>query len=161
MTTLQRCLEFLEHYRVNYSHTSHPVAYTAREVASAEHVPPHKLAKTVVYFGDRGYGMAVVAADHFVDLEELRRSLELKQVRLASETELGTLFPESELGAMPPFGSLFGMPVCVDAELADEEFIVLNAGTHRDVIHLSFGDFQRLVHPMLATIARQAEPAAV
>ncbi len=161
MTTLQRCLEFLEHYQVNYSHTSHPVAYTAREVASAEHVSPHKLAKTVVYFGDHGYGMAVVPADHFVDLEEVRQALELKQIRLASEAELGTLFPESELGAMPPFGNLFGMPVCVDDELAREEFIVLSAGTHRDVIHLSFGDFQRVVHPVIANIARQALPAAI
>ena len=52
MTTLQRVLDLLEKLRVPYTHTSHPVAYTARDVAAAEHIPPHHVAKTVVFFAE-------------------------------------------------------------------------------------------------------------
>jgi len=34
--------------------------YTAKELASAEHVPPHSVAKTVVFLTESGYGLAVV-----------------------------------------------------------------------------------------------------
>jgi Ala-tRNA(Pro) deacylase len=66
---------------------------------------------------------------------------------LASEQELGQLFPECELGAMPPLGVLFHLPVIVDASISEQEFIAFNAGTHLDVIHMSYGDYAHLVDP--------------
>jgi len=160
MTMLQRCLEFLNQQRIPYALTSHPIAYTARGVAEAEHLSAHKLAKTVIYLGDYGYGMAVVPADRYLDLAKLKRVTRSRRLRLATEVELGELFTESELGAMPPLGNLFDMPVFFDESLAQEEFIAFNAGTHHDVIHMSSGDFRRIVGPAIASFAtRFAEMA--
>lgn len=147
MTTLERCLEFLDRSRINYAHTKHPRVFTAAETAFAEHVSPHKLAKTVVYATTQGYGLAVVPADHLINLETLGAFLNDPEIRLASEAEVAQLFPESEVGAMPPIGNLFHLPVIVDTSIAEQEFIVFNAGTHEDVIHMSYGDFRRLVNP--------------
>jgi Ala-tRNA(Pro) deacylase len=156
MTTLQRCLEFLDRNQIRYAHTGHKVAYTALEVAAAEHLPAAKMAKTVVFFDDRtGYGMAVLPAHSLVDLEELRHITGSQHIRLATETEIGRLFRDSELGAMPPFGNLFDMPVFVDQALAENPAIAFSAGTHRDVIHMSFGDFRRAVAPKVVTFARK------
>src|SRR5207245_2231866 len=118
---LSRILEYLDQNKVGYSHHAHPDAYTAREVASAEHVPTHEVAKTVVFVEGDGYGMAVLGADCAVDMYELRILLGQPRLRLATERELAKLFPECELGAMPPFGSLFRMPVYLDSKLAGEE----------------------------------------
>jgi prolyl-tRNA editing enzyme YbaK/EbsC (Cys-tRNA(Pro) deacylase) len=60
MTTLQRCLDFLDNAHICYAHTKHSMAFTAMEVAFAEHLSPQKLAKTVVYAGAQGYGLAVL-----------------------------------------------------------------------------------------------------
>ena len=157
MTTLERCIDFLNRSRVRFAHTRHSIAYTARDVAAAEDLSPHKLAKTVVYLGDQGYGMAVVPADCLVDLDVLQDLLGVNRLRLATEHEIGDLFPDCELGAMPPMGNLFDLPVFVDAGLASQEFIAFNAGTHRDVIHMGFGDFRRLVDPAIATFGYQQE----
>ncbi len=153
MTTLERCLEFLNRSRVWYSHTRHPLAFTAFEVAVAEHLSPHKLAKTVVYAGTQGYGLAVLPADCLIDMETLSGFLNDPSIRLASEQELGQLFPECELGAMPPLGNLFHIPVIVDTSIAEQEFIAFNAGTHLDVIHMSYGDFARIVDPAVGKFA--------
>ena len=153
MTTLQRCLDFLDKAHISYAHTKHSLAFTALEVAFAEHISPHKLAKTVVYVGSQGYGFAVLPADCLIDMSILGVFLNDPAVRLASERELGELFPESELGAMPPFGNLFHLPVIVDVSIADQEFIAFTAGTHRDVVHMHFGDFKRLVDPAIAKFA--------
>jgi Ala-tRNA(Pro) deacylase len=144
----------LEQQQVGYTNHVHPTAYTAREVAQAEHVPMREVAKVVVYFGDNGYAMAVLPADFVVDLSELKAALDLSRVRLATEKELAELFPDCELGAMPPFGSLFGMPVFVDSSLARQDIIAFNAGTHRDVVHMNYRDYERIAQPRVVHFAR-------
>jgi len=160
MPILAKLREFLDQNQVDYTHTVHPLAYTAREVASAEHVPAREMAKTVIFLGEEGYGMAVLASDSLVDLEQLRLDLGLTRLRLATEAELGELFPACELGAMPPFGNLFGLPVYVDSRLHGEDTITFNAGSHRDVIHMHWRDFQRLVNPAIISFARRAGATA-
>ena len=153
MNMLKRCSRYLKQHGVRYAHSIHPPAYTAREVAAADRMPTHSMAKTVVYFGDNGNGMLVLPADYIVDFGEVRRLLGLTEIRLAAEPELSALFPDCELGAMPPFGNLFDMPVLMDENLATAEFMAFNAGTHRDVIRLSVADFHKLVNPLVAAFA--------
>ena len=160
MNMLKRCSRYLKQNGVRYAHSIHPPAYTAREVATADRMPTHSMAKTVVYVGDNGNGMLVLPADYIVNFGEVRRLLGLKEVRLASEPELLALFPDCELGAMPPFGNLFEMPVLMDEKLAIAEFLAFTAGTHRDVIHMSVADFHKLVNPLIAGFAVK-EPAAI
>lgn len=156
MTTLERCTEFLDKHHICYAHTKHSMAFTALEVAFAEHISPHKLAKTVVYASAQGYGLAVLPADCLIDMSTLGKFVNDPAVRLASERELSELFPECELGAMPPFGSLFHLPVIVDSSVAEQEFMAFNAGTHKDVIHMHYADFKRLTNPAVGKFALTA-----
>jgi Ala-tRNA(Pro) deacylase len=145
----------LERYGIAYVHTTHANAYRAREVAEAEHLPPYMLAKTVIVRGPDGYAMAVLPADCKVDLAQLASALNIEHLSLATEEEVRQAFPESEVGAMPPFGAPFGMSVYLDIRLADEPYILFNAGTHRDAIHMRVADYIRLADP---TIIRFAHP---
>jgi Ala-tRNA(Pro) deacylase len=147
---------FLDSRHAEYTITTHPQAYTAREVAVAEHLPAREIAKTVVIFGDGEYHMIIVPANKLVDFQEVRHTLGLNQARLATEDELSRLFPDCELGAMPPFGSLYGCSVYLDSSLAAEETIAFNGGTHRDVIHMRTVDFRKLAQPTLVSLAREA-----
>jgi len=155
MNVLQMCLTHLRENRILFSHSIHPPAFTAREVAAAEGIPAHEISKVVVYFGDADYGMLVLPADTMVDFDEVKRLMGLNYARLATETELLEMFPECELGAMPPFGDLFEMPVLVDESIETDGYIAFNAGTHRDVIHMKFADFRHLVNPLIARFAME------
>jgi Ala-tRNA(Pro) deacylase len=46
----------------------------------------------------------------------------------------------------------------VDSSLASEETIAFNAGTHRDVLHMRFEDYERLVQPSIVMASRHATP---
>jgi len=48
---------------------------------------------------------------------------------------------------MPPFGNLYNMEVYLSPELANNEEIAFNAGTHTELIKMSYKDFERLVQP--------------
>src|SRR6266566_4526713 len=103
-------------------------------------------------FCETGFGMAVVPADRLVDLREIGYLLGVSYMRLASESEMAELFPDCKLGAMPPFGEVFNMPVLVDTSIAENKFIVLNIGTHRDAVRMRFEDYRRLMNPLIGSI---------
>jgi len=154
MTTLQNCLTYLQANGIRFAHTTHSPAYTAEEVAAAEHMPPHRMAKTVVFRDNDGYVMVVVPADSYVEVEKLRTVIGVPDLYVAQERDLFVLFPNAEVGAMPPLGSLFGLPVYLDRKVANREFIAFNAGTHRDLIHMTVADFRHLVRPVVGDFCR-------
>ena len=138
---------YLDENHIKYSTITHSVAYTSQEIASIAHIPGKDLAKTVMVRVDADLAMAVLPASFHVDLEALASELGARETRLATETEFKFRFPDCEPGAMPPFGNLYGMPVYVDETLTHDREIVFNAGTHRELIRMSFADFSRVAQP--------------
>lgn len=142
--------EFLDKNKVKYVVVSHSPAFTAQEIAAAAHVPGRELAKTVMVKVDGQMAMAVLPASQRIDLGLLKKVAKAKDVAIASEAEFKDIFPECDLGAMPPFGNLWGMAVYVAESLAEDEEIAFNAGTHTELLKLSFKEFERLVKPTIA-----------
>jgi Ala-tRNA(Pro) deacylase len=154
MTTLRRTLDYLDLHGVRYAHTTHSAAYTAEQVAAAEHIPPHRLAKNVLYRSSDGYVLVLVPADSFVDPEQVRAAMGVRVLELADEVEVGFVFPDADLGAMPPLGNSVGLPVYLDRELTEQTFIAFKAGTYWDVIHMKTIDFCKLVQPVIGDFCR-------
>jgi Ala-tRNA(Pro) deacylase len=146
-TTLLK--DFLSQNRVAHQVIHHPVAFTATSVAGAAHIPGKEMAKTVVVSLDGHHVLAVLPAHRRVDLERLRQATGARRAELADERTFAREFPECEPGAMPPFGILYGMPVYVEPHLAEDAEIAFNAGTHTELIRMSYKDFERLAHPTL------------
>jgi Ala-tRNA(Pro) deacylase len=151
--------EFLDANHVRYDVRSHAPAYTAQEVAAAEHVSGRQIAKVVMVHDDDGYLMAVLPAPYHVGLEHLRKAVGRASLRLATEAEFAPLFPGCEPGAMPPFGNLYGIPVWVDESLTRDDEIAFNAGNHEQTVHMKYADFARLVRPEVASLRSSAETA--
>lgn len=157
MTIANRVRAHLEENDVPYRHSSHEPAYTAQEVAEAEHVPGRQVAKSVILTDGEAYVMAVLPATRKIRLDRIREAAGNESLRLATESEFGDLFPGCELGAMAPFGNLYDVPVFVDQALREDESITFNAGTHSDALTMAYGDFERLVEPAVADFS---EPIA-
>jgi Ala-tRNA(Pro) deacylase len=147
--------KYLDENNVDYVRIPHELAYTTEDIAELAHTPAMQIAKTVIYYSDGQYGMAVVPGGRMVDMDRLRRVTGGKDVRIAHEHEFAHRFPQCELGAMPPFGHLYGMRVLVDRELAEHEDIVFNGGSHTELIRMPYRDFRRLVHPMVVDLCEQ------
>jgi Ala-tRNA(Pro) deacylase len=150
---VKKLKEFLDAQKVKYVSVSHSPAFTAQEIAAAAHVSGKDLAKTVMVTLDGKMAMAVLPASLKVDLGLLKQAVGAAQAELAGERAFQDLFPGCEVGAMPPFGNLYGMEVVVSHRLAEDEDIAFNAGSHTELIRLSYQDFQRLVNPKVAKIA--------
>jgi Ala-tRNA(Pro) deacylase len=145
--------EFLDANSVKYVVISHSPAYTAQEIAASAHITGKEIAKTVMVSMDGKLTMAVLPASHRVDLDLLEQAAGGVSVRLATEEEFEAAFPDCEVGAMPPFGNLYGMKVFVADALARDKEIAFNAASHRELVKLSYMDFERLVKPQVAAFS--------
>jgi Ala-tRNA(Pro) deacylase len=155
----KRLKDFLDNRNVKYVTITHSTAYTSQEIASLAHVRGNEFAKTVIVKIDGELVMAVLPASNHVDLAALKTAAKGKKIALASETDFRDKFPECEVGAMPPFGQLYSIPVFVDESLTKDKEIAFNAGTHHELIRLSYDDFARLVQPKVASFSTAAEAA--
>ena len=146
---VKKLQEFLDQQQVKYVTIKHSPAYTAQEVAASAHIPGKEMAKTVMVKLDGRLAMAVLPASSQVDFERLKNAAGVSHAELASEPEFRDTFPECDVGAMPPFGNLYGVEVFVAENLAKDEEIAFNAGTHTELMRLAYKDFGRLVQPRI------------
>lgn len=144
MAMAERMQQYLNHAGVFYELIEHDPASTSREAAHKAHIPENQLAKAVVLKDHSGYLMAVVPADHQVSLDALRQKYG-EALYLADEDALSRLFDDCETGAVPVLGEAYGVEVVWDERLGKCSDVFFEAGDHRDLVHVSGQDFQRLM----------------
>ncbi|MBP1684673.1 MAG: YbaK/prolyl-tRNA synthetase associated region [Deltaproteobacteria bacterium] len=153
MPILTKLRDYLDRSAVGYEVISHRQAFTAQEVAQAEHISGKELAKVVMLRSGKHFSMVVLPAPLRVDLDKAKAAMQMPDLVLATEDEFAGLFPQCEPGAMPPFGNLYDLPVYVDESLTKDESIVFNAGNHTQTVRMQYADFARLVQPTIVAVA--------
>jgi Ala-tRNA(Pro) deacylase len=144
--------KYLSENGVTFEEQHHSLAYTAQDVANAEHTPGKIVAKVTMAKANGELIMLVLPASNRVDFDKVKNIVG-REVSLATESDFARVFPDCEIGAMPPFGHLYGLRVYVDRVLTDDEYIVFNEGTHTDTLKIRYGDYERLEHPVVADFA--------
>src|SRR6516225_12049487 len=130
-----KLIELLDQNKVAYEFLHHQAAFTAQRIAEAEHIKGGHQAKVVMIKSGDQHLMVVVPADHHIDLEKIEKAVG-RPVSFGKENDFQSLFPGTAIGAMPPFGNLYGVPTYVDKHLAEQDYIVFEAGTHTDAIKM-------------------------
>lgn len=145
---------YLDEMGVAYRLSHHPMAYTAQDLASAEHVPGRQVIKAVVVKADGQFIMCALPACHRIDLPALREQLAADEVKLADEQKLAELFPDCELGAEPPIGRLYNLPTIMDESLTADSRVTFQAGTHCDAVTMSLAEYRRVAQPEMGYFCR-------
>lgn len=146
---VEKLKKYLDENKIKYVSIKHSEAFTAQEIAASAHIPGNELAKTVMLEINGKMAMAVLPASYHVDFKLLEEATGASRVALATEESFKEMFPDCELGAMPPFGNLYDMDVYVSKSLTEDEEIFFNAGSHTELIRLSYKDFENLVKPKI------------
>lgn len=136
--------EYLDNSGIDYDVLPHSRTSSSISTAEAAQVPAYDVAKSVILEDESGYLMAVIPANHHIELGQLSQQLD-RRLGLATEDELATLFADCDVGAIPPVGDAYNMECIVDDCLTDCEDVYFEAGDHTDVVHVRGQDFQRLM----------------
>jgi Ala-tRNA(Pro) deacylase len=145
--------KLLDEKKIKYLSIQHSPAFTALEVSEATHISGKMIAKSVIAKVSGKLVMAVLPAHKKLDLENLMETMGGAEVELAQENEFGQRFADCEMGAMPPFGNLYDMAVFVDTHLTHDPDIYFNAGSHSELIRMSYSDYKKLAQPKEVDLA--------
>ena len=134
----------LEEASIAYELIDHPRTTTAAAEAHVLGLDSREVAKTVVLSTPDGFLRAALPASERLDLGKVRALLGTKDVQLATEVVLAGAYPDFELGAVPPLTGGDGDRVLMDRRLCENEWVVLEAGTHEQSLRLRATDLVQL-----------------
>lgn len=146
--------QYLDNEKISYEVLQHSAAFTAQEVAGAQHVPGKHAMKTVIVKADGKFVMCLLPATHLLDLKKFKEAIKATDVTLATEGDLAKLFPEYDIGAEPPFGQLFNLDVYADKSFDPNATVIFNAGTHTDTVRLKYSDYLRAAKPKIGDFGK-------
>ena len=144
MSIPYRVQDYLARRGIPWDPLAHEASRCALDAAHLAHVDPGQVAKAVVLETPETFLMAVVPADHRVDLDALSRDLD-EPVVVASERALDPLLPDCSPGAVPPLGDAYGLRMLWDPALGDRGDVYFEGGDHRTLVHLDGPYFAELM----------------
>jgi Ala-tRNA(Pro) deacylase len=149
---------FLEEAGVEHEVLEHEPTFSTLEEAVAVHADPRHSAKTLALHDRGGWRLAVLPANHRLDVERARRLLGgSNHLRLATEEEMRTAFPAFDVGALPPVGPMLPLPEVIDVRLLYCDDVICAGGDHRHTIRLDPRDLMRLSEPRVGDICEHDE----
>ncbi len=144
MAIAHKLLAYLNQTNTVYETVAHHKTFSSNETADATHMWSDHLAKGVLLKDQKGYLLAVVPGNEWLDLKRLREELN-RELQLLPEFEMQTLFNDCKPGAIPPFGEIYGIETVVDQSLLALSKVYFEAGDHEQLIGVSGEQFQMLV----------------
>ena len=140
-TTLER---YLGDRQIAYDLIPHKRTDTAFNAAKTAHIPAKQMVKGVLLQDDRGYLMAAMPANRRLALNDINRMTH-RHLQLVSEEELARILSGCEAGAVPALGEAYGIETVWDEQLAFQSDFYIEAGDHRELVHLSHASFRELM----------------
>lgn len=138
----------LDSYLLNkacaYDTVPHEFSTSASESALLAAVPMKQVVKAVVVHDHSHYILAAIPAMNKVILPQLEEITGSRTV-LAKESEIKRIFGDCEAGAVPAIGQAYGVDVIWDDALAEGDDLYIEAGDHRNLIHLKGDQFKQLM----------------
>jgi Ala-tRNA(Pro) deacylase len=135
----------LQRQGIEFTVVQHPYAEGSINTAAAAHIPPHQLAKAVLFRDeDFNYTLAVIPASNKVKRYTINQIFD-RHMELATEEETEHLFKDCSQGAIPPIGMAYNIDVIWDEELTEMDFIWIEAGDHEHLLRLNVENFKLLM----------------
>lgn len=145
MTIATRVEGVLRDHGAHYKLIPHRISGSTHESAESAHVREDHIAKGVVIRDDKGYAMAVIPGDTWLDLEALDEETG-RHFELDDESDLRALFPDCAPGAVPPLGPVYQLETFMDEALGSLSTVYFESGDHAHLVRVNgetFADLMR------------------
>jgi Ala-tRNA(Pro) deacylase len=145
---------FLQDHFIKFEYLRHPPKFSSQQLAAAENMTGHRVAKVIVAMANSRPCLLVLPASYLVDIELARKSTGHRDLRFASEHEIADFFPECQIGTVPPLQKWDGVKVYMDPAMRHPGSFIFQAASHSEAIRMSFADWYEIVNPIELDFAK-------
>ena len=149
-------MAFLRQNKIKFEFLEKKSTHHALEASRVTDIPLDKIVKTLIFIDqDSKPLVAIVRADCNVSRHKLESCSHSKSVKLASNeaAEKITSYP---IGGIPPMGHRKRLPVYLDQQVLNSEYVWCGGGTRTRLVKLKVQDITKLVAPQICDISASA-----
>jgi len=144
---------FLRQNKINFEFIEKRATNHASEASLATDIPMTQIIKTLVFIDQNSKPLiAIVSADCTVNRHKLESCSGSRSVRIASD-EIAERVTGYPTGGIPPVGHKKRVPVYVDCQVIEKEYVWCGGGTRTKLIRLKVSDVVHLLSPHLCCIS--------
>jgi Ala-tRNA(Pro) deacylase len=149
MTLEEKILATLEEKKTPYEIYDHEPVYTNPAMAEALNVAEAETVKSLVLkTKENEMIVLVLPGNKKVDWKQAAKSANTKKVSFAKPEAVSSAVG-CEVGCVPPFGHLTPLPIYMDPELTNKEYVYFNPGVHHKSFKIKAWDLKKLCQPKM------------
>ena len=143
----EKIIGMLEDTKVSYEIFEHEPVYTNPAMAEALNVTESETVKSLVLKTKEGKMIVLVLpGNKKVDWKQAAAGAKTKKVSFAKPEEVSEAVG-CEVGCVPPFGHMTEIPIYMDPDLTQKNFVYFNPGVHDKSFKIKAWDLKRLCNP--------------
>ena len=146
-------MAFLRQSKIEFEFLEKRSTHHALEASKAANVPLDQIVKTLVFVNQDSKPLVVIVrADCSVSRHKLESCSHSKSVKIASD-EIAEKVTGYPTGGIPPVGHRKRLPVYLDQQVLNNEYVWCGGGTRIRLVKLKIQDITRLVAPQICDIS--------
>jgi Ala-tRNA(Pro) deacylase len=144
MTLEEKIIQLLDNQKISYEIVEHEPVYTNPAMAEALEVDESETVKSLVLKTKEGKMIVLVLpGNKKVNWKQAATGAGTKKVSFAKPDEVREAVG-CEVGCVPPFGHVNRLPIYLDPELANKDFVYFNPGVHDKSFKVKGWDLRKL-----------------
>jgi len=149
MTLEEKIVGILKDAKIPYEIFEHEPVYTNPTMAEALNVSEGETVKSLVLMTkEKEMVVLVLPGDKKVDWKKAAAGIGTKKVSFAKpEAVLDQV--GCEVGCVPPFGQMADLPIYMDPELAQKDYVYFNPGVHDKSFKIKAWDLKKVAKPKM------------
>ena len=149
MTLEEKIVGILKDAKIPYEIFEHEPVYTNPIMAEALNVSEGETVKSLVLMTkEKEMVVLVLPGDKKVDWKKAAAGIGTKKVSFAKpEAVLDQV--GCEVGCVPPFGQMADLPIYMDPELAQKDYVYFNPGVHDKSFKIKAWDLKKVANPKM------------
>lgn len=134
--------QLLDNQSIQYGVTATPVDADTNQIWHDQHLRNTGAAKSLILQDSQGRVQVVIPANGMLDLNAVNREMG-RDLRATNPKDLRKFFEKHKLDSIPALPKLAGLPTLVDQRLLEPESLLLDSGTHDQMLQMKQADFQQ------------------
>jgi Ala-tRNA(Pro) deacylase len=142
-------VDILKKNAIDFEVTEHEPVYTNPTMAEALGVSEAETVKSLVLLTKEKEMVVLVLPGHKkVDWKKAAAGIGTKKVSFAKPEQVSAAVG-CEVGCVPPFGQLTPLPIYMDKDLIQKEYVYFNPGVHHKSYKIKAWDLKKLCSPKM------------
>ena len=149
MTPEENIINILKENKISYKIFEHEPVYTNPAMAEALNVTEAETVKSLVLLTkEKKMIVLVLPGNKKVNWKQAAAGAGTKKVSFAKPDQVSEKVG-CEVGCVPPFGQLTPLPVYMDNDLIQKEYVYFNPGVHDKSFKVKSWDLKKLCNPKM------------